>query len=214
VTRGADSPPFLCNTHEMLLVPQIAILAAGAAKRMRGADKLLETVDDITQLRRIAHAALLTGTNVYVTLSSDYPLRDAALKGLAVIKLPVAEAAEGMSASIRVANAAIPSGPIMLLLADLPEITTADLRQMISAHNVERTRILRATSSQGVPGHPVILPNWVRHELKVLTGDSGAFPVLQRHAHAVRLVPLPGTHATTDLDTPEDWAAWRASRGA
>jgi hypothetical protein len=26
------------------------------------------------------------------------------------------------------------------------------------------------------------------------------------------LVRLPGTHATTDLDTPEAWAQWRAAR--
>jgi hypothetical protein len=26
-------------------------------------------------------------------------------------------------------------------------------------------------------------------------------------------VALPGLHAITDLDTPEDWAAWRARQG-
>ncbi|PJE36025.1 nucleotidyltransferase family protein, partial [Pseudooceanicola lipolyticus] len=26
----------------------------------------------------------------------------------------------------------------------------------------------------------------------------------------VQLVPLPGQRARADLDTPEDWAAWRA----
>jgi hypothetical protein len=26
------------------------------------------------------------------------------------------------------------------------------------------------------------------------------------------LITLPARHAVTDLDTPEDWAAWRAAR--
>jgi len=26
-------------------------------------------------------------------------------------------------------------------------------------------------------------------------------------------VPLPGDHATRDLDTPEDWADWRRETG-
>mgnify|MGYP006184317219 CR=1 FL=1 len=42
--------------------------------------------------------------------------------------------------------------------------------------------------------------------------DEGARSVLVRHRARLRLVPLPGHHATTDLDTPEDWAAWRAAQ--
>jgi len=26
---------------------------------------------------------------------------------------------------------------------------------------------------------------------------------------AIKHIALPGSHATTDLDTPEDWMAWR-----
>jgi molybdenum cofactor cytidylyltransferase len=47
----------------------------------------------------------------------------------------------------------------------------------------------------------------------VLTGDTGAREVLKRHSDRVHLVPLKGDRALTDLDTPEDWAAWRARGG-
>jgi molybdenum cofactor cytidylyltransferase len=49
--------------------------------------------------------------------------------------------------------------------------------------------------------------------LMELTGDQGARAVLQRHADKILYTALPGQHATTDLDTPEAWAAWRASGG-
>ena len=39
-------------------------------------------------------------------------------------------------------------------------------------------------------------------------GDEGGRSVLARQKDRVRQVPLPGTMATLDLDTPEDWAAF------
>jgi CTP:molybdopterin cytidylyltransferase MocA len=44
----------------------------------------------------------------------------------------------------------------------------------------------------------------------VLNGDRGARIVLE--GETVRVLPLPGRRAVTDLDTPEDWEAWRAGR--
>jgi CTP:molybdopterin cytidylyltransferase MocA len=43
-----------------------------------------------------------------------------------------------------------------------------------------------------------------------LTGDRGAREVLREAAEFVTDVPTPGRAAVVDLDTPEDWAAWRA----
>ena len=43
------------------------ILSAGYSTRMRGADKLLENIDGITQLYRIAKAAAENG-DTYITL--------------------------------------------------------------------------------------------------------------------------------------------------
>ena len=39
------------------------------------------------------------------------------------------------------------------------------------------------------------------------TGDDGARDLLK--GETVTSVPLPGDHATLDLDTPEAWARWR-----
>jgi CTP:molybdopterin cytidylyltransferase MocA len=47
-----------------------------------------------------------------------------------------------------------------------------------------------------------------------LQGDDGGRAIMIAHRDQTHLVPLPGDHATRDLDTPEDWAAWRAETGA
>jgi len=192
----------------------ILILAAGASSRMRGADKLLERLEDQPQIARIAQAALATGLPVTVALPPDRPARAAALAGLAVTPVIAADAAGGMAESLKSGLAALPGdAAVLLLLADLPEITAEDLRTVLQAAAAAPQLIHRGTAADGTPGHPVLFPPWARAELAALQGDEGARSLLRRHADRVRAVPLPGRHATTDLDTPEDWAAFRALRG-
>lgn len=191
----------------------ILILAAGSSSRMRGADKLLEPVAGEPLLTRIARAALATGQTVTVVLPPDRPLRHSAIAGLPVRVVVADRASEGMAESIKAGIAATDAGRgVMLLLADLPEITAEDLRALIDRWAQEPDAILRGTAVDGTPGHPVCFPAHLREELATLEGDEGARSVLVRHRARLLPVALPEGHATTDLDTPEDWAAWRAGR--
>jgi molybdenum cofactor cytidylyltransferase len=45
-----------------------------------------------------------------------------------------------------------------------------------------------------------------------LQGDSGGREVMAQAQGRILPVPLPADHARRDLDTPEDWAAWRAEK--
>lgn len=187
----------------------LLLLAAGAAQRMRGRDKLLEEVGGMALLRGRALACLEAGLGpVLVTLPPGAGARHAALAGLAVTPVEVARAAEGMGASLAAGAAAVPPGMagVMVLPADMPEITAADLRAV--AAGFDGTRALRGTGADGTPGHPVIFPATALPALAALTGDRGARDL----AAGARPVALPGRHALTDLDTPEDWAAWRGAQ--
>lgn len=189
----------------------ILVLAAGASSRMRGGDKLLEPVKGQPLLRHVVRLALGTHLPVLVTLAQGHPARDAALDGLVVAAVRLDGAGHGMGASLRAGIEATPSDhALMVLLADMPDIDAKDLKVMIAAYKVSPDAIHRACTGDGLPGHPVIFPPWARGELLGVQGDTGAKSVLRAHANAVRLVVLPDTHATTDLDTPEDWARWRA----
>lgn len=195
----------------------ILILAAGSSTRMRGEDKLLQIVDGQPLLARVAMAALATGCPVHVALPPDRPLRGAALDGLphsgSLSRSAVPDAALGLSASLKAGLSALPpTAPILLLLADLPEIDSHDLVRMLEEWRQRPDFILRGTSADGRPGHPVCLPAWCRPHLMRLSGDEGARQVIARHPDRVWPVALPKAHATTDLDTPEDWAAWRTAR--
>lgn len=191
----------------------ILVLAAGASSRMRGADKLLEPVKDRPLLRHVVELALGTGMPVFVTLAKGHPAREAVLDGLAFTRVQGFAAGDGMGASLRAGIETVPPDhAAMVLLADMPDIDDRDLQTMIAAHHRAPTAIHRACNADGTAGHPVIFPAWARAELLALRGDIGAKPVLQTHANAVQKVALPNAHATTDLDTPEDWAVWRAGQ--
>jgi len=197
------------------MVPHVLLLAAGSSSRMRGGDKLLEPVAGRPLLAQVAQAAIGTGVPVTVALPPDRPARAAALQGLALRPVTVPNPQDGMAESLKAGLAGIPAAAgVMLLLADLPEITTQDLRRILDCWQEEPQAILRGAAADGTPGHPVCFPPDLRDDLMTLKGDEGAKSVLVRHRARLRLVPLPGHHATTDLDTPEDWAAWRAASPA
>ncbi len=202
----------------------VLIPAAGFGLRMRGADKLLEPVGGEPLLRRLARfacAAAGRSGRVWVALPPhDQPggaPRRAALAGLPVRVLEVPGRHEGIAAALRAgAHAAGATGAqgLLVLLADQPEIEAEDIARVLAAAAAAPGAVVRATDAGGRPGHPAVIPARLFPALTALTGDVGARPLLEAEAAATRHVPLPGNRATTDLDTPEAWAAWRAGRDA
>ncbi len=194
------------------------ILAAGASARMKGRDKLLEAVDGEPLLRRQARIAAEAGAEVFVTLPLDRPARDAALAGLPVVTIAVPDAALGMSASLRAGVTAVAArgdaafAGLMILPADMPEFSVGGLTAMLAAFRTAPDRILRGAAPDGRPGHPAIFPRAFWPQLTAVEGDRGGIGVIRANPARVDLFVLPGLSALTDLDTPEDWAAWRASR--
>ncbi len=188
----------------------ILLPAAGASSRMRGADKLLQQVGGTALLTCVAQRALQVTPHVAVSLRAHDEGRQHALNGMPVAILQITDAAEGMSASLRAGARwamALDMQAVMIALPDMPDITAQDMRDLFAAQAQEPQRPLRACAADNQPGHPVILPRVLFSAMQVLRGDEGARLLLR--SPRPRLHPLPGQRAVTDLDTPEDWDAWR-----
>ncbi len=194
----------------------ILILAAGQSRRMRGRDKLMEEVEGQPLIRRQADMARRVTTGpVLVALPVPPHPRYAALEGLDITPVPVPEAQEGMGASLRTGFAAMPPGAAaaMLLLADLPELTDDDLTTMLEAVDLQSGDLIwHAVTEDGQRGHPVVFSAALFACFAGLQGDTGAKTVVAAAGKRVHHVPLPGQRARLDLDTPEEWADWRAGR--
>ena len=117
-----------------------------------------------------------------------------------------------MGASLRTAFAALPAcKAAMLVLGDLPELTENDLSCVGQAVDPEaQTEIWRGATEAGKPGHPIVFAASLFPEIAGLKGDAGGQAVVAGAAGRIALIPLPGNRARRDLDTPEDWAVWRA----
>lgn len=187
----------------------ILLLAAGASSRMKGRDKLLEEVGGAPLLRVMAQRAAKAGP-LRVTLPEGNVARAATLEGIDCETLLLL-AGCSQSQSL-VAGIAGLTGPVLVALADMPEITAHDMHLLLALSAQAPKAILRAAGADGTPGNPVLFPPDLLAELHEIQGDKGARDLLQRHQARVHLVPLPGRRALTDLDTPEDWAAWRAAQ--
>lgn len=188
----------------------ILLLAAGKSARMRGRDKLMEPVAGRPLIRLQVERALAAGLDPWVALPApDHP-RARALEGLPHHPLILPGSAEGMGGTLREGVAALPDCPRFLVMAaDLVALTPADLATVAQAP-FGTALIVIGTDAAGALGHPVAFAAELRPAFAALGGDEGARGVVKANRARMTAVPLPGDHATRDLDTPEDWAAWRA----
>jgi molybdenum cofactor cytidylyltransferase len=191
----------------------IILLAAGTSSRMRGRDKLMEPVAGQPLVAQIARACIASGARpVLIALNAAYPERRAALDGLAARLIDVPDAAEGMAASIRAGLGMLPpdAAGVMIVQADMPNLTSGHLAAMIAGFDGKSARIVRARAA-GHPANPILFGRAHIEALARLSGDRGAREYLKGQAGTISYVDLP-PEAIIDLDTPEDWAAWRQRR--
>lgn len=188
----------------------ILIPAAGASSRMRGHDKLLESVRGKSLLRHCAVTALESvASEVIVTLREGQYQRYAVISTLPIKVLVSEHPREGMAGSIRSGLQAVSrdSTGAVILLPDMPEIRPSDIDALIGASR--NGSIVRATCEDGSEGHPVLLPRELFKEAMSTSGDAGPRRVIECNRQRLRLIRLQGNRARLDLDAPDDWKRWR-----
>ena len=191
----------------------LLILAAGASSRMRGADKLSQRIDGVPLLRRQVCAAIAAGARVHVALRPDDE-HAALIEGLDAVPLRLAASAEGMGGTLREGVARLPAARRFgIMPADLPDLDAAAIARVIDAAARDDANLVwRGATMAGRPGHPLFCDAALKPRFAALSGEAGGRRVLAPYRAMTRLVPLPGQAALCDLDTPEDWAAWRAQK--
>ncbi len=114
-----------------------------------------------------------------------------------------ADHATGQSSSLAVGlhDLAADSEGAVVLLADQPGVTDAEVRALTDAFGGARSRIVRIAYTDG-PG-PALLSREVYAEAGHLHGDIGARAIMASHPDWVEdvVVPFP---APADIDRPED----------
>ena len=178
------------------------LLASGAGTRF-GGNKLLVPVDGVPLYRR-AMAALVGAGLDRLAVCSPYPEILAAGENSGFLPLRNENAAEGISASVKLGLSAMEDlDGVLFAVCDQPYLTTNSIIKMINSFQESKNAIC-ALSWESQRGNPVIFPRDLFGELAALTGDTGGGAVLRRHPDRLRLVEAASPRELLDVDTPED----------
>lgn len=192
------------------------ILAAGQGQRLGGRPKAALRIGDSSLLERLAGAIREAGIPEVSVVLGPYPEHLLPLVqacGAQALQHP--RPASTLVASQRLALEAHasrhPGCDLLLVLADLPLLTAADILALLHAWR-QRPPSVQAQVPQvgGVRGHPVLL-SWAAVEaVRTTPGDLGIRDWLARHPANLQVVSSDREGYVTDLDTPADLAAVRA----
>ncbi len=182
------------------------ILAAGQSKRMGKANKLLTRWRGKPLLEYVCKAALgsMCERVIVVTGHDQQEVVDA-LKNENVLITHNKDYASGMASSIKTGLRKVTNFGhcgALILLGDMPEITSAMINQIIEAGSAsEKDAIIVATSNHQ-KGNPLLWKGLYFDELFNLKGDKGAKQIISKYPDKIIEVEL-GSPARFDLDTPQ-----------
>jgi molybdenum cofactor cytidylyltransferase len=182
------------------------VLAAGRSTRMGGANKLLAEIGGKPLVRIAAEQALASRTDPVILVTGHQREQvEAAVAGLDLRLVHNPNFAQGLGTSLRAGVAAVPSDTdgVVVALADMPQVTSTLIDQLIAAFDPEHGALVAVPTVDGQRGNPVL---WARRffpELMAIEGDIGARNLIASYAEAVTEVPVTGTAAFVDVDTPE-----------
>jgi molybdenum cofactor cytidylyltransferase len=189
------------------------VLGAGRSSRMGGPNKLVAEIGGRPLIRIVVQEALKSRARpVIVVTGHQHDRVEAVLKGLPVKIVHNPDFADGLGTSLRTGIAALPpeADGAIVCLGDMPQVDSAMIDHLIGAIDPDKGALVAVPTIDGKRGNPVVWSRRFFAELMKVEGDVGARYLIGRYPEAVAEVPLAGTAALTDVDTPEALEAVRA----
>jgi molybdenum cofactor cytidylyltransferase len=189
------------------------VLAAGRSSRMGGPNKLLAEIGGKPLVRIVVDAVLASRARPVVVVTGHQRDKvEAALAGLSVKFVHNPHFADGLGTSLKAGIAALPAEAdgAIVCLGDMPQVDAALIDRLIGAFDPDHGALVVLPTIDGKRGNPVVWSRRFFPDLMAVEGDVGARYLIGRYTEAVAEVPLTGTAALTDVDTPEALAAVRA----
>lgn len=194
--------------------PRIAaiVLAAGRSTRMGARNKLLETLGGTPMVRHAVEAAIGSrATETIVVTGHQAEAVREAVDRPDISFVHNADFATGLASSLRAGLEAVPDDAdgAIVLLGDMPGVTSAVVDQLIAAFAPDDGRGICMPTFHGRRGNPVLWARRYFEEMRAIDGDTGARGLLAKHAAEIAEVPIETGAIHLDIDTPEALAEAR-----
>jgi molybdenum cofactor cytidylyltransferase len=189
------------------------VLAAGRSSRMGGPNKLLADIAGRPLVRIVVEEALASRARPVLVVTGHQRERvEQALADLPVKFVHNPHFADGLGTSLKVGIAALPADVdgAIVCLGDMPQVDAAMIDRLTGALDPDKGALVVVPTIDGKRGNPVVWSRRFFGELMAVEGDVGARYLIGRYPEAVAEVPLTGTAALTDVDTPEALQAVKA----
>lgn len=196
-------------------LPAIAavVLAAGHSRRM-GSPKLVLPWGNTTVISQVINVLRRTGIQeIVVVTGGAQPEVELALQGLPVRLVHNPQHAHSeMLSSFQVGMAALGSDPaaILLVLGDQPQIQEEVIIKLIQEY-VETGAPLLVPSYQNRRGHPWLMDRSLMTTVLAMQEPATLRDFLNERSHMIRYIMVETPSVLQDLDTPEDYRAYRPS---
>lgn len=184
------------------------ILAAGASSRLGEAKQIL-VYQGQTLLERSIRLAFSVCNEVLVCLGAEVVQTTRIIEKLqsefsALSFVQVEHWENGMGESLSVGLRRIEEEKdVLVLLCDLPFLTNAHMKNIISLANPERAIV---ASFQGVNSPPVLIPASLRPLFKGWSGDQGLGKFWRQNPMLCEIIHF--SDKFRDVDVPEDREYW------
>ena len=181
------------------------VLAAGASTRF-GRTKQLEPFEGVSLAAgAMRKAESVCGVRSVLVTGKDWKAVAETCAPLAGYFVINNDYEQGLASSIvcGVRSVAENADAILLMLADLPLVTTEHLENLVKTWT-ESPRSIIASAFEDTLGPPIVFPKSDFDELLKLKGDRGARPVIDANRDRVQAIAC--EEAAFDIDRPEDLA--------
>ncbi|MGZ5998930.1 MAG: NTP transferase domain-containing protein, partial [Rhizomicrobium sp.] len=195
-------------------LPRVAaiVLAAGLSSRM-GSNKLLAAVAGKPLVRHAVEAAMASAAETVIVVTGNGAADvKRAISPLTPLFVENHDYSKGLSTSLKCGLARVPEGcdGALILLGDMPGVTSALLDKLIAAFEPAEGRAICVATHHGKRGNPVLWSRRFFPEIMALEGDVGARHLIAQNGELVCEVEADDDAPLTDIDTPQMLAEYQA----
>ena len=182
------------------------VLAAGSSRRFGIENKLHSLYQGTRVIDRVLNIVSNASfvETIAVISGDDASTRVTAQdKGFTVTQaIGIPGMGSSIAAGVRQLSAKLDG--IAIFLGDLPQVSAELIGKILQRFEESNGQEIVRPICQDVPGHPVVFPISLKHQLESLAGDSGAQEIIRQNSRLLNWFETSDPAVKNDIDVPSD----------